>query len=134
MPLYPGRQNCSLLISAHAHVTHGSPTLNMTKGVTVAAESELQTHTQHAGSRGKVPCSYSGGSRFKSRPERRLRSLKPFVIFLSSSRDSAVGIATALRDERRMVRGLSSGKGTVFSFYSLHPGRFWSPSSLLSNV
>jgi hypothetical protein len=81
--LYRRRQNSALLISACTRTTQGTSTLNMTNGVTVASESELQTHTQHAGSRGKVSRLCSGGSWFESRPEHRLHWLKPFVSCIS---------------------------------------------------
>jgi hypothetical protein len=128
--LFPGRQNSPLLMSACTPTTQGTSTLNMTNGVTVGAESEFQIHTQHAGSRGKVSRLCSGGSRFEPRLEHRLHWLKPVDICLSSSRDSAVGVATALW----AFRGSNLDRGKVFPFYSLYQGRFWYPSSLLSNV
>jgi hypothetical protein len=91
--IYRRRQNSPVLISACTHTTQGTSTLNMTNDVTVAAESELLTHTQHAGSRGKVSRLCSGGSRLESRQEHRLHSLKPFGISLSPYRN-VVGIAT----------------------------------------
>jgi hypothetical protein len=70
--LYRRRQKSPLLISASTHSTRGSSSLNMTNRVTVAAESELQIHTQRAGSRGKLSRFSSGGSRFESRPKHSL--------------------------------------------------------------
>jgi hypothetical protein len=102
------------------HTTQGSSTLSMTKitnGVTMEAKNKLQIHTQTLA---QVSCSYLGGRWFECRPGYRMHWPMSSVIFLSPSRDKAVGIMTALQ-VGQTVHGLRPG-GSRFIF-PLSPSR-----------